>query len=56
VFEDLRSVEGSAAEVWPGSPPGIAVRNPYFERISLGLTAMLITDGGAGGSYMSDSD
>ena len=48
VFEDLRSVEGSAAEVWPGSPPGITVRNPYFERISLGLTAMLITDGGAG--------
>jgi translation initiation factor 2B subunit (eIF-2B alpha/beta/delta family) len=53
VFEDLRSVEGSAAEVWPGSPPGLTVRNPYFERISLDLTAMLITDGGAGRYNMS---
>jgi translation initiation factor 2B subunit (eIF-2B alpha/beta/delta family) len=44
--------EGPTDEVWPGPPPGVAIRNPYFERIPLTLATSLITDFGALGSAL----
>jgi translation initiation factor 2B subunit (eIF-2B alpha/beta/delta family) len=41
---DLR--DAFAAEIWPDSPPGVAIRNPYFERIPLELVSALIADVG----------
>lgn len=38
--------DGAAAEIWDAPPAGIAVRNPYFERIPLDLVTALATDGG----------
>lgn len=35
---------GSAAEVWPDSPAGIGIANPYFERTPLDLAAAIISD------------
>jgi ribose 1,5-bisphosphate isomerase len=32
------------AEVWKRPPPGITVRNPYFEKIPLFLTRQILTD------------
>jgi translation initiation factor 2B subunit (eIF-2B alpha/beta/delta family) len=43
----LRIVEHDAAEVWGGSPPGVTVRNAYFERMPIDLVASVITDAGA---------
>ena len=42
---ELRS--GTAVEVWSDPPLGIAIKNPYFERIPLELVAAIISDVGA---------
>lgn len=36
--------EGAASEVWETPPPGVAVRNPYFERVPLHLVSSIISD------------
>jgi ribose 1,5-bisphosphate isomerase len=38
--------EGAAAEIWDAPPPGVEVRNPYFESIPLELVTMVISDAG----------
>ncbi len=38
--------ERDAAEVWDGAPAGVAVRNPYFERVPIDLVSGVITDAG----------
>ena len=48
----LRIRHGEAAEVWDSPPAGVAVLNPYFERVPLELAANLITDVGVLGSAM----
>ncbi len=41
---------GPPAEIWEAPPPGVAVRNPYFESIPLDLVAALVTDAGVVGT------
>ena len=48
----LRIREGDAAEIWDAPPPGIEVRNPYFESIPLELVTAVITDGGVLGAAL----
>jgi translation initiation factor eIF-2B subunit delta len=36
--------EAAASEVWETPPPGVAVRNPYFERIPLHLVSSIVSD------------
>lgn len=36
--------EGSPDEIWQTPPPGVEVRNPYFEAMPLDLVAALISD------------
>jgi translation initiation factor 2B subunit (eIF-2B alpha/beta/delta family) len=36
----------AGAEVWDGAPEGVAVRNPYFERVAIDLVAGFLTDAG----------
>jgi translation initiation factor 2B subunit (eIF-2B alpha/beta/delta family) len=38
--------EGDADELWPAPPPGIVVRNPYFEAIPLDLVSAVVSDTG----------
>ena len=38
--------EGGSGEIWEAPPPGVTVRNPYFETVPLDLVASLITDMG----------
>ena len=38
--------EGAPAEVWTTPPPGVTVRNPYFERVPLTLVSAVISDVG----------
>jgi translation initiation factor 2B subunit (eIF-2B alpha/beta/delta family) len=47
VFDALPLRSGATEEVWPDSPPGLHLENPYFERISWRLASMLVTDRGA---------
>jgi translation initiation factor 2B subunit (eIF-2B alpha/beta/delta family) len=42
----------SPAEVWPAAPPGITVRNPYFEPTSLDLVSAVISDAGVLGAAL----
>jgi translation initiation factor 2B subunit (eIF-2B alpha/beta/delta family) len=42
----LRIPEHGPAEVWNGAPPGVAVRNVYFERMPIDLVSGIITDAG----------
>jgi translation initiation factor 2B subunit (eIF-2B alpha/beta/delta family) len=42
---ELRS--STAVEVWSDPPPGVAIKNPYFERTPLELVAAIISDMGA---------
>jgi translation initiation factor eIF-2B subunit delta len=42
----LRIVEHDPSEVWDGPPPGVAVRNVYFERMPIDLVSAVITDAG----------
>jgi translation initiation factor 2B subunit (eIF-2B alpha/beta/delta family) len=45
-FAELTLNVGPPGEVWDLPPKGVAVGNPYFERIPLSLVQMIITDGG----------
>ena len=38
--------EGGAREIWDAPPPGVVVRNPYFERVPLDLVLAFVADGG----------
>jgi translation initiation factor 2B subunit (eIF-2B alpha/beta/delta family) len=38
--------EGAAADIWRSPPPGIEVRNPYFEPTPLELVTAVISDAG----------
>ncbi len=42
--ERLVPRDGPVAEVWGTAPGGVAVRNPYFERVPLDLVTAVITD------------
>ncbi|HJN45182.1 MAG: hypothetical protein QGI10_06955 [Vicinamibacterales bacterium] len=42
----LQLRQGPAAEVWDQPPPGVTVRNPYFERVPLTLVRAVLSDGG----------
>lgn len=44
VAAELRIDDHDPREVWDDPPPGVAVRNPYFERIPLVLVTGVITD------------
>ena len=44
--ESLGIDDHDPREVWDAAPPGIAVRNPYFERVPMELVTAVITDGG----------
>lgn len=44
--------EGAPDEVWPSPPPGIEVRNPYFESTPLDLVAGVVSDMGVLGPGM----
>jgi translation initiation factor 2B subunit (eIF-2B alpha/beta/delta family) len=44
--------EGEAAEIWEGPPPGVVVRNPYFEPTPLDLVTSVISDVGVLGAGM----
>jgi translation initiation factor 2B subunit (eIF-2B alpha/beta/delta family) len=35
-----------ADEIWPSPPPGVTVRNRYFERIPLDLVSAVVSDAG----------
>jgi translation initiation factor eIF-2B subunit delta len=38
--------DGASGEIWDAPPPGVLVRNPYFERVPMDLVTAIITDGG----------
>jgi translation initiation factor 2B subunit (eIF-2B alpha/beta/delta family) len=38
--------EGAPAEIWETPPPGVDVRNPYFESTPLDVVTMVISDAG----------
>ena len=42
----LRLGAGPTAEVWESPPPGVTVRNPYFERVPLPAIHVVLTDDG----------
>ena len=44
--------EGHSNEVWESPPPGVTVRNPYFERTPLDLVTSVISDAGVLGTGM----
>jgi translation initiation factor 2B subunit (eIF-2B alpha/beta/delta family) len=44
--------EGAAAEIWDAPPPGVTVRNPYFEATPLDLVTGVISDAGVLGAGM----
>jgi translation initiation factor eIF-2B subunit delta len=44
--------EGAADEVWESPPPGVEVRNPYFESTPLDLVTLVISDVGVLGTGM----
>ena len=44
--------EGAAADVWDAPPPGVAVRNPYFEWTPLDVITAVISDAGVLGVGM----
>lgn len=46
----LAVVDHDPEEVWPGAPPAVSIRNPYFERIPLALVSALVTDAGCVGA------
>ena len=52
VADTLTIREGDADEIWPAPPPGVTVRNPYFEWTPLDLVAALLTDAGVLGAGM----
>lgn len=44
--------EGSPAEIWDAPPPGVEVRNPYFETIPLDLVTLVISNAGLLGAAL----
>jgi translation initiation factor 2B subunit (eIF-2B alpha/beta/delta family) len=46
LWYSLRMREGTAGEVWDDAPPGVVVRNPYFEETSLSLVTGIVSDMG----------
>ena len=44
--DELGGSQGPPEEVWEHPPPGVAVANPYFERVPVELAAMFVTDVG----------
>ena len=44
--------EGAAADIWDAPPPGVTVRNPYFEATPLDLVSAVIADVGVLGVDM----
>ena len=42
----LRIVDHDPREVWDEAPPGVAVRNAWFERVPRGLVTGVVTDAG----------
>lgn len=50
VAAHLEIREGSPTEIWRRAPPGVEVRNPYFEPTPLDLVASLVNDAGILGS------
>jgi translation initiation factor 2B subunit (eIF-2B alpha/beta/delta family) len=42
----LSLVEGAPGLILQSAPVGVAVRNPYFERIPLGLVSLIVSDSG----------
>ena len=52
VAAQLALREGSPAEIWDAPPPGVQVRNPYFEQTPLELVTGVISDAGVLGAGM----
>ena len=52
VWAHLAIGEGAASEVWDAAPPGVLVRNAYFEPTPLDLVTAVITDAGVLGAGM----
>jgi translation initiation factor 2B subunit (eIF-2B alpha/beta/delta family) len=50
VAAQLTVREHPGEEVWPSAPPGVEVRNPYFESTSLDLVSAVISDAGVLGA------
>jgi translation initiation factor 2B subunit (eIF-2B alpha/beta/delta family) len=50
----LRIVDHDPSAVWDGPPPGVAVRNVYFERMPIDLVSGIITDAGTLSGEMID--
>jgi translation initiation factor 2B subunit (eIF-2B alpha/beta/delta family) len=48
----VRIVEHPAAEIWEDPPPGVAVRNVYFEKVPLDWVTAIVTDAGVLGVDM----
>jgi translation initiation factor 2B subunit (eIF-2B alpha/beta/delta family) len=44
--------QGSAREIWDSPPPGVEIRNPYFESTPLDLVTAIISDAGVLGAGM----
>lgn len=44
--------EGAPSEIWEAPPPGVTVRNPYFEPTPLDLVTSVISDSGVLGTGM----
>jgi translation initiation factor 2B subunit (eIF-2B alpha/beta/delta family) len=42
----IRAPDGDSREIWEKPPSGVAVRNPYFERVPIDLLTGLVTDAG----------
>ena len=45
--DELRLNQGPPEDIWERPPTGVAVANPYFERVPVELAAMFVTDAGA---------
>lgn len=52
VWTHLSIREGPASEVWDAAPPGVLVRNAYFEPTPLDLVTAVISDAGILGAEM----
>jgi translation initiation factor 2B subunit (eIF-2B alpha/beta/delta family) len=48
----VRIAEHPAAEVWESAPPGVTVRNLYFEKVPLDWVTAIVTDAGVLGVDM----
>jgi translation initiation factor 2B subunit (eIF-2B alpha/beta/delta family) len=46
LWSSLRLREGTPGEVWDDPPPGVVVRNPYFEETQISLVTGIVSDMG----------